>query len=137
MISHIDWYQDSLTAFDITICGIGGDLTSAGCTLDVVSPSGIWHLKANDFAHPFPGNQIAFNHGSSSVKNLPAASQLIFAAYAENLPNILPVKVGEGQSGPIPVPGWYANQTMLLLSQLDPMNPSTWTWVVNYNGHKI
>lgn len=137
MISKIVWYQDSPNAFDITIFGIGGDGANAGCKVDTTSPSGLWHLKSSDFAQPFPGNKISFTHGSSSIQNLPAGNQFIFTSYADNQPNVPVVKSGEGQTGPLPVAGWYANQTIILVSQLDPLNPSTWTWVVNYNGHKI
>src|ERR1035437_1312434 len=123
MISEINWYQDSPTAFDITINGIGGESGSAGCKLDAISPSGLWHIKSSDFSQPYPGNKISFTHASSSITSLPASNQFIFAAFADNLPNIPAVKTGEGAQ---PVSGWYANQTMVLVSQLDPLDPATW-----------
>lgn len=148
MISQIIWFQDSPTAFDVTLIGIGGDDPRfAGCTVPLdpptKSPSGLWQLKCSDQARLYrdeknPYNRIAYDHGSSCICALQSPSvQFNFTGYPNFKPNVPGLLGSENQTGPVPVAGWNTYQSMTIISQLDPHDPSTWTWVLNYSGNLV
>ncbi len=136
--AQIIWNEDSDVAFDVTFFGKGGDnSSSAGCTANLLSPSGKWRIKSYDFLQPKDGNKITITHGSSSVEQVNGTNiRFIFTNYSDDFPAQPMAHDGESQSGPPIISGWNTHQGTILISINNPTDPSTWTWAINYSGYK-
>jgi hypothetical protein len=145
---NINWTADSPSAFDVTISGSGFSFpadgeVAAGFIGTITSPSGLWQLDMSDYCFydvnrsPFPdlpirtslwGDMFFIGNADPDYFNCFTPDRL-----RDWKPAIAPVGDGDIMFAIGPA-GWAGVSSITLTSLPDLNDPSTWTWMAEYNA---
>jgi hypothetical protein len=134
----IAWNNDTDSSVDVTISGIGAEGTAAAGTSgwggDITSPSGMWHLTADDeeFYHPEFPLPFVVNHVGRLEFLLPTwADPNYLGGPAESYFNS---STNSGSTFLWAPSGWRGGETLIITSMPVLTDESTWTWTLEYSA---
>jgi hypothetical protein len=146
-LSTLNWTVDNPNGFSVDLTGIGVPSSTPSRSFEVISPSGLWDLFVGEISVYEPDVRFVFFpfREEAPIGAIGMSAGFDFA-HSQGVDYRTSPYSDEFRADRLPIVEYsmwngYGNELLglnkfTITSILDLLNPATWGWEANYQGHK-